>query len=92
MSDSQKNQEERFKEGKTVPGTGSYQFYEPVLNEMAVKFKPVNENSEYCGKAVFRNILDAVKWQPMQFVACIYDILVDWAYFRTESRTLRCTC
>ena len=73
MSDTRQNQEERFKEGKTVPGTRSYHFYEPFLKERAVKFKRVNEDSEYCGKAVFRNILDEVKWQPMQFVACIYD-------------------
>ena len=49
MSDRRRHQEERFKEGKTVPGTRSYHFYEPVLNKMVVKFERVNEDSEYCG-------------------------------------------
>ena len=73
MSDRRRHQEERFKEGKTV-GTRSYHFYEPVLNKMAVKFRRVNEDSEYCGEAVFNNVIPgAIKWQPTQFVACMYD-------------------
>ena len=73
MSDRRRHQGERFKEGKTVPGSRSHHFYEPVFNKMAVKFKRVNEESEYCGEVVFKNVPDAIKWQPMQFVACMYD-------------------
>ena len=72
MSDRRRHQGERFKEGKTVPGSRSHHFYEPVFNKMAVKFKRVNEESEYCGEVVFKNVPDAIKWQPMQFVACMY--------------------
>ena len=45
MIDRREHQEQRFKEGSTVPGTRSYHFYEPVPNKMAVKFKRVNEDS-----------------------------------------------
>ena len=69
MSDRQRHQEERL----AVPGTRSYHFYEPVLNKMAVKFKRVNEDSGCCGEALFGNVPDVIEWQPMQFVACMYD-------------------
>ena len=58
-----------------MPGTRSYHFYKPVLSKMVVimKFERVNEDSEYCGEAVFRKVSNVVKWQPMQFVACMYE-------------------
>ena len=67
------HQEERFKEGTTVPGTRSYHYYEPVPHKMSVKYRTVNEDIEYCGEAVFQDIPVREKLQPMQFIACKYD-------------------
>ena len=68
------HQEERFKEGTTVPGTRSYHYYEPVPHKMSVKYRTVNEDIEYCGEAVFQDIPVREKLQPMQFIACKYDV------------------
>ena len=66
--------EKRYKEGSTVPGTPSYHFYEPVpYREMAVRYKRVSEDNEYCGEYAFKDMPVLEVFQPMQFIACTYD-------------------
>eukprot|EP00795_Rhopilema_esculentum_P002703 gene2703-915_t len=62
--------EKRYKEGSTVPGTRSYHFYEPVPNrEMAVRYKRVSEDNEYCGEYAFKDmpVLESQVSAPVKY-------------------------
>ena len=76
MVEARKIQEERFEKGKTIPGTRSYHYFQPMKTGIGIKYKWTSEDPEFSGEILFEQpieTIDPAKLQLMQFVCCSYD-------------------